>query len=159
MSFTNAAKLRKASGLCVDCGDPRPPELSWYCRKCQNERSVRIAARVKRVKAEGKCVICGNPRPPELKCLCRSCQDTQTSIIVKYHNAKVKEGKCRTCGKMRDGTSPRYCVACTIKRKEQARQIRTKNKNLDYQQEINQNKANMIIDKRLNVNTMGEIES
>ena len=112
---------RRATGLCIRCGNVAPEEGRAMCEPCREDRRAAKRVRHAERRAAGLCVHCATPAPGG-KTYCGPCADVRDKRRQRNPAAKREtdrrryaerraRGDCTSCGKPAHGAAE--CVACT----------------------------------------------
>lgn len=136
---SNTILMRKANGLCVDCGEPAV-EGKRLCSECLERK--KINAREERLfrKRNNLCLYCGKENAYLNDNYCEACSEKQKNSQMRYReknkennrvraieirNIRKEQGLCTRCGKRKSRTNRSLCEWCLAK----ARNNYNKNRN------------------------------
>ena len=104
---------RKASGICVDCGQHPAKQSYTRCEVCLQKRRNWWHERLD----QGLCPKCGKPRQEDYTS-CKVCRDRDAARADKLRKSRRAALLCILCGK--ESVSPPYtiCEPCRIKKRK-----------------------------------------
>lgn len=136
---SNTISIRKANGLCADCGKPAS-ENRKFCEECLEKK--RINSRQERLfrKRNNLCLYCGKESVYLNDSFCEVCEQKQKENqrrsveknrehnrvkAIEIRNSRREQGLCTRCGKHKASSNRSLCEWCLAK----ARNNYSKNKN------------------------------
>ena len=140
--------IRKAQGICVNCGKEKAVPGKVCCQKCADKHSTYQRESRALFKSLGLCPRCGKNKLfgdekecPE--CVAKMYETNVRSKTKKYGNYKkfskeyykkdiarlTEQNLCRGCRKRQRAVGHTYCEICLAKKRAESREIRNRTKN------------------------------
>lgn len=144
----NTYYIRKAQGICVNCGKEKAVPGKVHCQKCADKCAEYRTKSRELFKSLGLCPKCGKNKLFGTEKMCPECLARMYEInrkskakaagsyeqwckdYYKADKARLEEQNlCRACRKRQRAVGHTYCESCLAKKRIESREIRNRTKN------------------------------